>query len=342
MRFGVQMNLQAPNLEAPESIIERAIEIAQAADELGFHSVWLTEHHFSSYCYCPQPLMSLIKIATLTSRIRVGTSILVVPLHHPLQLAEDIAMADVLTNGRLEVGFGPGYQPYEFARLGQHLDDSRSRYEEGLDIITEALTREPISHQGEHYQFPKTHIFPKLIQKPHPPYWIAAQSEDSVRMAIRRGMNILTGGSRAAQAVAFWKLMEQIVAEEQLPSRPLFALQRYVYVGDSDAEVRNKVDAVRWHVRVATHLRQGTERVDTGGRAVAEPITNEIDDETFFRDGGFLGAPDTVIGRVKDWHAQVPFDHLNCSLWAGDMTHQEVLASMQRFAREVMPELKAL
>ena len=119
-------------------------------------------------------------------------------------------------------------------------------------------------------------------------------------------------------------------------------MQRYVYVGETDEDARDKVDAVRWHVRVATHLRQGTERVDTGGRAVAEPLESEVDDDTFFRNGGFLGAPDTVVTRIRDWHQQVPFDQLNCSFWAGDMAHEEVLASMQRFARHVMPELKEL
>ena len=342
MQFGVQMNLQAPNLESPASIINRSIEVAQMADELGFHSVWLTEHHFSSYGYCPQPLMPLIKIAALTRNIRVGTAILVVPLHHPLQLAEDIAMADVLTGGRLEVGFGRGYQPYEFARLGQHLDDSRARYDEGLDILTKALEGGPIEYNGTYYQFPQTHIFPKLVQEPHPPYWIAAQSEESARMAIRRGMNILTGGSRADQARQFYDVMQEMIQSGEAKTRPLFALQRYVYVGATEEEARAKVDAVRWHVRVATHLRQGTERVDAGGRAVAEPLESEVGDDTFFRNGGFLGAPDTVVTRIRDWHQQVPFDQLNCSFWAGDMAHEDVLASMQRFARDVMPELKEL
>lgn len=342
MRFGVQMNLQAPNLEASTSIIERAIEIAQAADELGFHSVWLTEHHFSSYGYCPQPLMPLIKIAALTQNIRLGTAILVVPLHHPLQLAEDIAMADVLTGGRLEVGFGRGYQPYEFSRLGQHLDDSRARYDEGLDILTKALEGESLEYHGTYYQFPPTHVFPKLVQDPHPPYWIAAQSEESARMAIRRGMNILTGGSRADQARQFYDVMEQMIQSGEAKTRPLFALQRYVYVGETDEDAREKIDAVRWHARVANHLRAGTERVDRGGRAVAEPVDGEVDDVTFFRQGGFLGAPDTVIKRICEWHQEVPFDQLNCSFWAGDMAHEEVLASMQRFARKVMPVLQEL
>ena len=345
MRVGVMMNLQAPNLEPPDNIISRGIEVAQAADELGFHSVWLTEHHFSSYGYSPTPLMLLVKIAGLTRNIRLGTAVLVVPFHHPLQLAEEIALADMLTDGRLEVGFGRGYQPYEFVRFGQNMEESRGRYEEGLDIITQALESGFVTYNGTYYQIPETYIMPKCVQKPHPPYWVAAQSEESTRMAVQRGMNILTAatGPRAQEAVKFWNLTQELLQQGNLDYRPIFALQQYVYVGETDEEARTKMELIRWHPRVAVHLRRGTERVEAGGLAVAQPIEGEMDDETFFREGAFLGSPETVVERVRTWREQWPFvEHLNCSFWPRDLSHEEVLKSMERFAKHALPILKEL
>ena len=138
MKFGVFFLLQSPDMQDSATVYRRALEQMVYADELGFDSVWIAEHHFSNYGYCPNPLALAVKAAQMTRHVRVGTAVLVLPLWHPLRLAEEIAMADVLTEGRLEVGVARGYQSYEFDRLGLNIDESRERSDETLDVMLKA------------------------------------------------------------------------------------------------------------------------------------------------------------------------------------------------------------
>ena len=123
MKFGAFLLLHSPDKKSSAEVYANAIAQAELADALGFDAVWLAEHHFSSYGYSPNPLYLAVKIAERTKKVRIGTAVVVLPLHHPLRLAEDIAMVDQLTGGRLEVGFGRGYQDYEFQRLGVPLEE---------------------------------------------------------------------------------------------------------------------------------------------------------------------------------------------------------------------------
>src|SRR4030095_3144952 len=118
INFGTFLLMQSPSARSSQEIYARGLEIAQAAESLGFGNVWLAEHHFSTYGYLSRPVQLATYIAAKTSRIRVGTAVIVVPLHHPLVIAEEIATLDLLAGGRLDVGLGRGYQPYECERVG--------------------------------------------------------------------------------------------------------------------------------------------------------------------------------------------------------------------------------
>ena len=139
MDFGTFLLLQSPTAQPSAEIFSRATEIAQVADGMGFDSIWCAEHHFSTYGYLSRPLMLAVHLASKTERIRVGSAVVVLPLHHPLVVAEEIATADQLSGGRLDVGLGRGYQPYEFARLGHDLGESRERFFDRLEEEGEAL-----------------------------------------------------------------------------------------------------------------------------------------------------------------------------------------------------------
>ena len=144
MDFGTFLLLQSPAAKRPEEVFARGVRLAQAADAMGFDSVWCAEHHFSTYGYLSRPLMLATHLAVRTDRIRVGSAVVVLPLHHPLVVAEEIATADILTGGRLDVGLGRGYQTYEFERLGFALGDSRQRFEEALDVLLKAFAGEAL------------------------------------------------------------------------------------------------------------------------------------------------------------------------------------------------------
>src|SRR5204862_3829546 len=130
------------------------LEQIEYAEEQGLESVWLAEHHFVSYSASPQPLMFAIKAATRTRRIRFGTGVLVLPFYHPLRVAGEVALADVLTGGRLDIGVGRGAYPYEFERYGIPFDEGRARTQECLEIMLRAWQETDVLHEGRFYRFP--------------------------------------------------------------------------------------------------------------------------------------------------------------------------------------------
>jgi alkanesulfonate monooxygenase SsuD/methylene tetrahydromethanopterin reductase-like flavin-dependent oxidoreductase (luciferase family) len=341
MEFGTFLLLQSPSARSSAEIYARGVDIAQAAEALGFRNMWLAEHHFSTYGYLSRPLQFATYIAAKTERLRVGTAVIVVPLHHPLVIAEEIATADLLSGGRLDVGLGRGYQRYEFERLGMDLTASRPRWEESVDIILKAFTGEPFTYEGKYFQIPDTTVFPQPQQKPHPPIWITAQSPESVEAGVRRGFNVLTGGfgipiERTAE---FRRLFDRLVAELK-PARPLLVgTQRAVYVTDNAADARAAAAEARWNMRVTLSLRHGYERVERG-RAIAVPREQEPDTDDLLERFLVIGTPDTCIGQIKRMQELVGISHFNCSFWFGDLAHQRVLRSMELFAKDVMPAFR--
>src|SRR5205809_3963318 len=156
--------MQTHSVLPSQKIYTRAFDIAQAAETLDFRNIWHAEHHFSTYGYLSRPAQLATFIAAKTTRLRVGTAVIVVPLHHPLVIAEEIATLDLLAGGRVDIGLGRGYQHYEFERFGLELDSSRSRWEESVDVILRALTGRPFSYEGKFFTIPETTVFPTPVQ----------------------------------------------------------------------------------------------------------------------------------------------------------------------------------
>src|SRR5207253_9821335 len=134
LNFGPFLLLQSPTARPSEEMYTRAIDIAQVAEGLGYRNVWLAEHHFSTYGYLSRPAQVATYIAAKTTRLRVGTAVIVVPLHHPLVIGEEIATLDLLSGGRLDVGLGRGCLLFEFGRFGLQLESGRARWEESIDF----------------------------------------------------------------------------------------------------------------------------------------------------------------------------------------------------------------
>jgi luciferase family oxidoreductase group 1 len=338
MNFGTFLLMQSPSARPSQEIFARGVEIAQAAETLGFRNVWLAEHHFSTYGYLSRPVQLATYIAAKTTRLRVGTAVIVVPLHHPLVVAEEIATLDLLAGGRVDIGLGRGYQHYEFERFGLELSRSRARWEEAVDVILLALEGRPFSYDGKFFKIPETTVFPQPLQRPRPPMWITAQSPDSVEAAVRRGFNVLTGGfgipiERTAE---FRKLFDRMVAEVRPPQPLAVGVQRAVYVTDSKADARAAAEEARWNMRVTLSLRNQYERVEQG-RAVAMPAPSEPTTDDLLDRFLVIGTPDTCIRQIKRIRELVGITHFNCSFWFGDLEQARVLRSMELFAREVMP-----
>lgn len=338
MHFGTFLLMQSPSACPSEEVYARAIEQCQAAEDLGFRNVWLAEHHFSTYGYLGRPVQLATYIAASTRRIRVGTAVIVVPLHHPLVIAEEIAMLDVLSNGRADIGLGRGYQPYEFERLGLDLDSARARWDEAIDIILHALAGRPFTYTGTHYRIPETTVFPQPTQRPHPPIWVTAQSPESVAATVRRGFNLLTGGFGVSieRMAEFRKLFDRLVDDVRPATVPEVGVQRAVYVTHDEEDAREAAEQARWNMRVTLSLRNHYEQV-IDGHAIPVPAPSEPDTDDLLDRFLVIGTPETVVRQIGRLQDAVGISHFNCSFWFGDMDQGRVLRSMRLFADEVMP-----
>ena len=341
MDFGIFLLLQSPTAKSHQEIFSRGTDLAKTADKLGFESAWCAEHHFSTYGYLSRPLMFASHLATQTEKIRVGSAVVVLPLHHPLIVAEEIATADLLSNGRLDIGLGRGYQVYEFERLGIKLEESRERFEEAVDILLLAFKGEPFSFNGKHFKFGETSIFPTPIQKPRPPIWVVGQSEESIVATAKRGFNLVSGGFGVSleRLKEFRKSFDDLLVGAEQKENIRVSTQRAVYVTNDESELPEIIEQARWNMRVTLSLRQGLERVEKG-HAQAIPFDNEPSDEELIDRYFVMGTPATCIEKLSEIRDVMGLDHFNANFWFGDLEHKQVLRSMELFAKEVMPALQ--
>ena len=341
MDFGIFLLLQSPTAKSHQEIFSRGTDLAKTADKLGFESVWCAEHHFSTYGYLSRPLMFASHLATQTEKIRVGSAVVVLPLHHPLIVAEEIATADLLSNGRLDIGLGRGYQVYEFERLGIKLEESRERFEEAVDILLLAFKGEPFSFNGKHFKFGETSIFPTPVQKPRPPIWVVGQSEESIVATAKRGFNLVSGGFGVSleRLKEFRKSFDDLLVDAEQKENIRVSTQRAVYVTNDESELPEIIEQARWNMRVTLSLRQGLERVEKG-HAQAIPFDNEPSDEELIDRYFVMGTPATCIEKLSEIRDVMGLDHFNANFWFGNLEHKQVLRSMELFAKEVMPALQ--
>jgi alkanesulfonate monooxygenase SsuD/methylene tetrahydromethanopterin reductase-like flavin-dependent oxidoreductase (luciferase family) len=173
------------------TVYGRALERIEIMDRTGYDAVWLAEHHFSSFSVCPSVHMMGTLATARTKRLRIGTAVSLAPFYHPLRLAEEIALLDVLSGGRVNWGAGRGFARVEFTAFGVPPEESTSRFHETVEIVLRAWTEERLNFAGRHFRFDDVEVLPKPAQLPHPPVWMAATSESSIEWAASRGFSIL-------------------------------------------------------------------------------------------------------------------------------------------------------
>lgn len=197
MQFGLLYDFRNPppwQVPYPQLYAE-TFEQIRAAEALGFDAVWVTEHHFIDDGYLPSCLPAAAAIAAITSRVKIGTCVLLLPLHNALRVAEDAAIVDIISNGRFIFGPGLGYKLDEFEGFGINRKHRRSLMDESLEIIIRSWTEESFSFEGRHYHLKDVRMTPKPVQKPRPPIWLAARAEAPVLRAARVADGIIAVGS---------------------------------------------------------------------------------------------------------------------------------------------------
>ncbi|HEX7212670.1 MAG TPA: LLM class flavin-dependent oxidoreductase [Methylomirabilota bacterium] len=228
MRFGTYFFLQAPPGHRHADIIQRELQQMVWSEQLGFDEVWLTEHHFIDYGLSVDPATLASAVASRTSRVRIGLAAAILPFHDPIRLAEQLALVDIISGGRLDVGVGRGNRPSEFTGYRIPQVESRERFDEAVQIIQRAWTEERFAYHGRFFQIPEVRVIPKPLQRPHPPLYQVCVSPDSIETTALRGWpmlnSILFGG------------LEQVVASRD---RYVTTLQK---AGRSPAEIASLLD----------------------------------------------------------------------------------------------------
>ena len=173
------------------SIYGMALDRIIAMDTAGYDAVWLAEHHFSSFSVCPSVHMMGVMAAARTKRLRIGTAVSLAPFYNPLRLAEEVALLDVLSGGRVNWGAGRGFERSEFKAFGIPGEESASRFHEAVDIVLKAWTTDRLTYQGKYHSYDDVEVLPKPLQDPHPPVWMAATSLAAIDWAAAKGFSIL-------------------------------------------------------------------------------------------------------------------------------------------------------
>jgi alkanesulfonate monooxygenase SsuD/methylene tetrahydromethanopterin reductase-like flavin-dependent oxidoreductase (luciferase family) len=192
MDFGLFYLMQRDEQWSEQAVYDSDVRQMLAAEGLGYSSVWIAEHHFNDYGLCPAPTVLAAHVAARTTTLRVGMGVSLLPLHHPVDLAEQLAVLDVISGGRLDVGIGRGGTLQDYQTFRSDRDDSRARVEEGIELIRHCWSGAPFDFAGRFHTAEGLHVRPRPVQRPHPPLYIAANSEDSVLSAARLGLPALS------------------------------------------------------------------------------------------------------------------------------------------------------
>ena len=192
MKFGVLQffSWQKARVALP-TVYERALDRVRIMDRTGYDAVWLAEHHFSTYSVCPSVHLMGMHVAGMTENLRIGTGVSLAALYHPTRLAEEVALLDVLSGGRVNWGAGRGFDAKEFEVFGVPRDESYARFREHVDIVLRAWREERLDYDGRFHCLRDVEVLPKPLQKPHPPVWIASSSPEAIAWSARQGHAIL-------------------------------------------------------------------------------------------------------------------------------------------------------
>jgi alkanesulfonate monooxygenase SsuD/methylene tetrahydromethanopterin reductase-like flavin-dependent oxidoreductase (luciferase family) len=348
MRFGVFF--QTPEL-AGQTHAERFAEMFERialAESLGFDVAWLAELHFGgAFSLLSNPLMAVPVIAARVPRIRIGTAVSLLPLHHPLSVAEQAATADLLSGGRLEFGVGRGSIPTQFHGFRVPLEENRARFDEALEIIRLAWTQERVIYRGQFHEIENVAVVPRPVQTPHPPIRVAVHTEESFAHIADLGLPIYSGTTTTPlpQLREFMPLYRKRLAAAGHPwQADQMALLFPVHVGPTGAASRDAMQAgVHQYYRNVQTIFSALP--DSYGhhlarlKSINETVAN-LPFEKFCRDQGVFGDAPEVVDKLQAARDEFGLSQIICWFDQGArLPRDEVERAMRRFAEEVMPKL---
>jgi alkanesulfonate monooxygenase SsuD/methylene tetrahydromethanopterin reductase-like flavin-dependent oxidoreductase (luciferase family) len=350
MKFGIFDYGMWHESQSAAEVLESAVSHAQLADELGYEAIWLGEHHFSRHGIYGNVLTLGSFIAANTNRLRIGTAVVILPLNQPIRVAEEVAMVDVLSQGRMDLGVGSGYQRLEFGGFGVDLNESRARFAESLDVIVAAWTQENLKYEGKFYRWDgadNLNVQPKPHQTPYPNIYVAiSASPETIDMAAKRNIRLLVGGPTdimgiAPQVVERWR--NAMIDYGHDPVGIDIPCAKGIYVADTDEEAEADIAAVDrfWDLKLLSQIgspispsgeipkgyehwamrtqdRENTLKLNTAGTAA------------------LVGSPDTVARRIEELRS-MGLTYIFGGFGLPGMPEEKKMRAIELFGREVMP-----
>jgi alkanesulfonate monooxygenase SsuD/methylene tetrahydromethanopterin reductase-like flavin-dependent oxidoreductase (luciferase family) len=318
------------------------IEQVCYAEQHGFESVWVLEHHFTeAYSYCSAPEILLATLAARTSTMRIGPGVCLLPYHNPVTVAERYATLDVLSGGRLEFGIGRGVANFEWNKFRTDgYEQSRDIMYEALELILKCWTQDSVVHNGRYYTVKEPiNVIPKPGQKPHPRIHVAGTSPESAGLYGSLGWNVLgicnfyPSIEIARQARSF----SEGRARSKGPKDAEFSVIVFVHCAASDAEANSRISPYHKWFYTTMGKSYGMEKDSNPANLAARYIRGEADFGDF-KQGGMIisGSPDTCVKLLKDMES-AGVDRTMCQFRLGLMPHHEVMESLALFSREVLP-----
>ena len=333
MQFGVFYQIPCAERQTPAARYADVIAQVQLADQLGYHTAWLAELHFARrFSVMPAPLLMASALSQTTRRIRLGAAVSLLPLHHPLRIAEEIATLDVLSGGRAVFGIGRGSNPNHYRGYGIPIEERSDRFVEGIDLALRAWQEEPLNYTGQFYHAENVRLEPKPLQRPHPPVYIASNGADTFPLVGRLGHNILvTPLIITVQGVSdgLDTYRQTLAQHGHNPDAAKVVVNVPVYVDETPAAQSNFAPTINNYLDTLRSMQNNSRGASRAGQLTYDDICQEL---------GAVGTPEQVIARLQWFRDLYAPQQFMC--WfniGGILTNEQVSRSMRLFADEVMP-----
>ena len=336
MKFAVLQFFSWPGKRVPlPTVYERAFQRIDVMEKTGYDAVWLAEHHFSTYSVCPSIHMMATHIAARTERMRIGTAVSLAPFYHPLRLAEEVALLDVLSGGRVNWGVGRGFDPTEFKTFGVDFAESHARYREVVDIVTKAWTQERLHHAGEFFQYDDIEVLPKPLQQPHPPIWLASSSPEAVVWSAQHGYSILMDPHGSHRDIAIKRRVYQEELEKagySIEGREI-PMARNIALGNTQEEAE-AIARQGAQFMFGNYLPPGVgsaKGIQGRPEKTVPPSAADVEDpvEHYVNNVVICGTPEKVVDDLHQLAEELPLEYLMCT----PLSH----SSFELFTEKVLP-----
>ena len=339
MKFGVLQFFSWPGKRIPlATVYERAFQRIDVMEQTGYDAVWLAEHHFSTYSVCPSIHIMGTHIAARTERLRIGTAVSLAPFYHPLRLAEEVALLDVLSDGRVNWGAGRGFDPTEYRTFGVGQDESYPRFRETVDVVLQAWRNERLTYHGTFHHFDDVEVLPKPSQQPHPPVWLAATSPDAVKWCAQNGFTILMDPHASHSDIAIKRALyreELERAGHSMQGREI-PMARNIALGKTQAEAE-EIARRGAQFMFGSYLPPGVGAANPTSEKTIPPDAIAGDSgkaagdrvEQYVNEVVICGTPEKVIDDLQRLQETLPLEYLMCT----PLSH----GSFELFTEKVLP-----